>query len=163
MGGCKTWDMYQEYPERFAALAPMDATFDVGKNMFGQDAPRLNRDTPVPVFYAGGEETPLPELPFQADKCTERIAYVFDVNGIRKPYNVSFDDQSSWENRIWGVNGDSTEKIFDETRNAVLTLHRFNDKAGKEMLALASISPQGHECRQHTCEQAWLFMSRYRR
>lgn len=163
MGGCKTWDLYQEYPGLFAALAPMDATFDVGLNMFGAKAPRLNRDTPVPVFYAGGEETPLPELPFQADKCTDRMAYVFEVNKIRTPYDVKFDAQEKWANRIWGVNGDSTEKIYDESRDAVLTLHRFKDTEGKEMLALASISPQGHECRQHTCEQAWLFMSRYHR
>ena len=34
MGGCKTWDLYQEYPDVFAAVAPMDATFDVGCNLF---------------------------------------------------------------------------------------------------------------------------------
>ena len=35
MGGCKTWDMIQEYPQVLAAAAPMDATFDVGCNVYG--------------------------------------------------------------------------------------------------------------------------------
>ncbi len=163
MGGCKTWDMFQEYPETFAALAPMDATFEVGRNMFGQPAPKMNTDVPVPLFYAGGEETPLPELPFQADKCTERIEWVFGINRLRKPYTAKFGDRESWENRIWGVTGDRTEKIRDESRDAILTLNRFDDVEGKEMTVLASVSPQGHECREHTCENAWFFMQGYTR
>lgn len=163
MGGCKTWDCFQEYPEYFAALAPMDATFDVGLNMFGQKAPRMNTDTPVPVFYAGGEETPLPELPFQAEKCLDRIAWVFGVNRVRKAYTARFENREQWENRIWGINGDTVEKIPDASRNSILTLHSFSDTDGNITVQLASISPQGHECRMHTCEQAWLFMSRFSR
>ena len=60
MGGCKTWDMFQEYPEVFAAVAPMDATFDVGLNSYGQPVNTINRSTILPVFYVGGEQTPLP-------------------------------------------------------------------------------------------------------
>lgn len=163
MGGCKTWDLFQEYPGVFAALAPMDATFDHGCNSFGKPAPRMNADVAVPVFYAGGEETPLPELPFQAQKCVDRIGYVFRVNRIKTPYTAVYAERESWQNRIWGVEGDRVEQIGDASRNSVLTLHRFDDIHGQEMVALASISPQGHECRIHTCEQAWKFMSRYHR
>lgn len=159
MGGCKTWDMLQEYPEYFAALAPMDATYEVGLNVYGKQAPRLNRKTGVPIFYAGGEITPLPELPFQAEKCYDRIKYVFEVDRIVTEYNVSFENRANWDNPIWGISGDRVEKIEDKSRNSILTINYFADVDGVERLALASISEQGHECRQHTCEHAWLFMS----
>ena len=163
MGGCKSWDLFQEYPEVFAALAPMDATFEVGLNLYGQPAPALNRDVPVPVFYAGGEITPLPELPFQAEKCLDRIRWVFEVNRVRKPYDVRFGEQASWENPIWGVNGDSAERIDDPSRGSVLTVQYFASTDGVVRTALASVSGQGHECREHTCEHAWRFMSRFTR
>ena len=164
MGGCKSWDLYQEYPKVFAALAPMDATFEVGLNVYGQPAPReINRDTPVPVFYSGGEETPLPELPFQAEKCFDRIKYLFEVNKVKKPFDKTFEDRSNWENRIWSVDGDKIEKIEDKSRDSILTLHYFEDENGNYTTVLGSISGQGHECRVHTCEQAWKFMSKFER
>ena len=164
MGGCKSWDLYQEYPRLFAALAPMDATFEVGLNVYGEKAPcPINRDTPVPVFYAGGEQTPLPELPCQAQKCTDRIRYLFEVNRVKKPYNADYALQSAWEEKIWGVRGDTTQRLYDASRDSVLTIHLFESTDGVSRTALASINPQGHECREHTCEQAWLFMSRFSR
>lgn len=162
MGGCKSWDMYQEYPQVFAALAPMSATFEVGLNVFGRPAPvEINRDVPVPLFYAGGEITPLPELPFQAQKCFDRMRYVFEVNRVKKPCDISFEDQSGWENPIWGVNGDTVEHIDDPERGSVLTIHRFESGDGIVRTAFASISGQGHECREHTCEHAWQFMKQF--
>jgi len=161
MGGCKSWDLCQEYPERFAALAPMDATFEVGLNLFGKPAPRTNTEVSVPIFYAGGEITPLPELPFQADKCTDRIKYVFGINKCKTPYNVKFEEHESWDEPIWGIAGNRIEKLRDESRDAVLTINYFTSEDGVERTALASIDNQGHECRQHTCEQAWLFMSKF--
>ncbi len=161
MGGCKTWDLFQEYPEIFAAMAPMDATFDVGHNFYGQISPRLNKEVAVPVFYAGGEVTPLPELPFQAQKCTDRIDYLFKVNRAQTKYEARFEDAANWSNKIWGIDGDRVEKIFDESRNSTLTINYFKCDDSVEKIALASISEQGHECRKHTCEQAWLFMSKF--
>ena len=164
MGGCKSWDMFQEYPKVFAGLAPMDATFEVGLNVFGKPAPtEINHDTPVPVFYAGGEITPLPELPFQAEKCHDRIKYVFEVNKLVTPYNVKYEDRENWPNKIWGIDGDRVEKFYDETRDSYLTVNYFKDAAGVETTALASISGQGHECREHTCEHAWQFLSKFTR
>ncbi|MCR4679923.1 MAG: hypothetical protein K5679_14380 [Lachnospiraceae bacterium] len=164
MGGCKSWDMFQEYPKVFAGLAPMDATFEVGLNVFGKPAPvEINHDTPVPVFYAGGEITPLPELPFQAEKCHDRIRYVFEVNKLVTPYNVKYEDRDNWPNKIWGIDGDRVEKFYDETRDSYLTVNYFKDAAGVETTALASISGQGHECREHTCEHAWQFLSKFTR
>ncbi|MBR6966104.1 MAG: hypothetical protein IKH81_03380 [Clostridia bacterium] len=161
MGGCKTWDLYQEYPDAFAALAPMDATFEVGRNQYGETAPRVNRGTPVPLFYAAGEQTPLPEMPCQAEKCMERAQYVFEVNRVRKPYGLAFEERESWPEKFWGVPGDRVEKVPDPSRGAVLTLHYYDSTDGACRTVFGGVDNQGHECREHTCEQAWRFMKAF--
>ena len=164
MGGIKTWDMLQEYPQVFAALAPMGATVDVGHNVYFQESPVApNRSVPVPVFYSGGEVTPLPELPFQAEKCVDRIRYVFALNQLRTAYDAQYEGREGWINPIWGVNGDRIETLADPSRGSVLTIHYFTSADGVERTAFGSVSGQGHECREHTCEQAWRFMSRFSR
>ena len=162
MGGCKSWDLFQEYPDIFAGLAPMDATFEVGDNSYGKPAPcEINRDKAVPTFYAGGAVTPLPELPFQAQKCLDRIRWLFGVNHVKKAYPVELSGVDTWENKIWGVNGDRTEVIADESRDAKLTIEYFDSEDGVCRTALGSVDNQGHECRHHTCEQAWLFLAQF--
>ncbi len=163
MGGCKSWDMHQEYPKVFAAVAPMDATFEVGCNSYGEVSPAMNQGEILPVYYTGGEITPLPELPFQAQKCTDRMAYVLKINQVKKPYNVSYEKQEDWENPIWGIDGDVVCKIEDPTRGSVLTLHLFESENGCCYSVFGSISGQGHEVRHHTCEHAWLFLNQFRR
>ncbi len=162
MGGCKSWDLYQEYPEAFAALAPMDATFEVGLNVYGQPAPKpINRGVPVPVFYAAGEQTPLPEMPCQAEKCADRARYVFEVNQVKKPYGCAFEARENWAEPFWGVPGDRIRKIPDPSRGAVLTLHEYDSRDGVCRTVFAGVDNQGHECREHTCEQAWQFMKQF--
>ena len=162
MGGCKTWDLYQEYPDAFAALAPMDATFPVGLNVYGEPAPvEINRTVPVPVFYSAGEQTPLPEMPCQEIKCLERMQYLFEVNRVRKSFGLSFEDRDSWPDKYWGVPGDRIEKIPDPSRGAVLTLHFYDSTDGVCRTVFAGVDNQGHECREHTCEQAWQFMKQF--
>lgn len=164
MGGCKTWDLIQEYPNLIAAAAPMDATFDVGCNLYGNVVEGgINTKVPVPTFYAGGEITPLPELPFQAKKCYDRMKYILELNGAVKPYNITFEEQTNWENKIWGINGDITTTDYDESRGSTLTLQSFKNKNGQIYNIFGSISGQGHDCREHTCEHAWNFMSQFSR
>lgn len=167
MGGCKTWDIYQEYPQYFAALAPMDATFDVGCNVYGKKVDKeINCDIRVPVFYVGGEETPLPELPFQAQKCMDRMEYVLKVNRAQKAEEYSklkLADAKSWENKIWGLNGNRVEIISDPSRGSELTLQYFDSEDDECYCVFGSVSGQGHECRHHTCEQAWKYMSKFSR
>lgn len=168
MGGCKTWDLIQEYPEILAAAAPMDATFDVGCNVYGNQVEGgINTSIPVPVFYAGGEVTPLPELPFQAQKCLDRMAYVLLLNNAeaaeRYEQDVTLENKDTWENKIWGINGDESEQDYDETRDATLTMQKFRSTDGRILSVFASISGQGHDCREHTCEHAWQFMSQFTR
>lgn len=168
MGGCKTWDMVQEYPKVIAAAAPMDATFDVGCNVYGNKVEGgINTTIPVPIFYAGGEVTPLPELPFQAQKCLDRMSYVLWLNNAtaaqRYDDEVELENKENWENKIWGINGDEVEQLYDESRDATLTMQKFKSADGRILSVFASISGQGHDCREHTCEQAWRFMSQFHR
>ncbi len=163
MGGCKSWDIIAEHPELVAAAAPMDATFEMGVNVFGQPSPyELNTTVSVPVFYTGGEITPLPELPFQAQKCLDRTKYILELNGADRKYDVSLENADSWENKIWGIDGDRRLTSFDASRQATLTMEMFYS-GSKCYTVLGSISGQGHECRPHTCEHAWKFLSNFRR
>ena len=168
MGGCKTWDLIQEYPQVLAAAAPMDATFDVGCNVYGNKVEKgINETVPVPVFYAGGEVTPLPELPFQEQKCLDRMAYTLLLNNAelaeRYEEEVKLENKDAWENKIWGINGDEIETSYDESRDATLTMQKFRSTDGRILSIFASISGQGHDCREHTCEHAWNFMSQFTR
>lgn len=164
MGGIKSWDMVQEYPLNITAAAPMDATVDIGENVYFQKiAKQVNTTIPVPVFYAGGEITPLPELSFQAEKCLNRFKYILNLNHSKDVNFLKFDQQDKWENKFWGVNGDFTKKLFDETRNSTLTLQFFKNDNKKIYNIFGTISEQGHDCREHTCEQAWKFMSQFSR
>ena len=164
MGSGKTWDMYQEYPEIFAAMAPGCALFPVRNNPFGKPAGDwLNTTVPVPVFYSGGEKSHLPELPFQAESGIERIEYLAEVNKLEKKFKLKFEEKDNWENPIWGVKGDVTVKIPDDSRGSILTINYYKSEDGVFRTALASIDNQQHEFRHHTCEQAWKFMSQFTR
>ena len=162
MGGIKTWDIIQEYPTLIAAAAPMDATVDIGENVYFRKIDKeVNTTISVPIFYAGGEVTPLPELPFQEQKCLNRMKYTLELNNCTAEYNVKLEDKDNWKNKIWGIDGDETEKSYDESRDATLTMQKFLSKDGKCRTIFASISGQGHDCREHTCEHAWQFMSQF--
>lgn len=164
MGSGKTWDMYQEYPSVFAGLAPASALFPVKNNPFGQPlGDRLNMNVPVPIFYSGGENSHLPELPFQAESGLERIQYAAQVNQCNTRFDLNYEDKDNWTDPIWGFSGDRVEKIYDESRDSYLTIHYFDSEDGVCRTAFASVSGQGHECRHHTCENAWKFISQFTR
>lgn len=164
MGSGKTWDMYQEYPEVFAGLAPASALFPIKDNPFGKSLEDgLNTTVPVPMFYSGGEKSHVPELPFQAESGLERIQYAAQTNQLKKKFDVSFADKESWENPIWGVSGDRVEVIRDEARDSNLTIHYFDSEDGVCRTAFANIDNQVHESRHHTNEVAWKFISKFTR
>lgn len=163
MGSGKTWDMFQEYPELFAGLAPASALFPVKNNPFGKSLGEINTTVPVPIFYSGGENSHLPELPFQAETGLERIQYLSEVNKLNEKFELKYEDKENWEDPIYGKKGDRMEKIYDESRDSYLTVRYFNSEDGVCRTALASISGQGHEFRHHTCENAWKFISQFQR
>ena len=164
MGSGKTWDLYQEYPSIFAGMAPASALFPVRNNPFGKDlGDKLNMTVPVPLFYSGGEKSHLPELPFQAESGLERIQYAAQVNQLKKKFESTYADKENWENPIWSVSGDRVEVLHDDSRGSDLTIHYFDSEDGVCRTAFASISEQVHECRQHTNEAAWKFISQFTR
>lgn len=164
MGGIKSWDMFQEYPDYFAAVAPMSATTEPGFNVHFQPSPKLNKDVTLPVFYVGGEMSPLPELAKHADKCFERFEYVLKVNKCLKKYNAVYADKNTWENDIWAVNGDTTIKLNSfEKEGRVMTLQLFDSADDKCYTVFGSINDQQHELHYHQCEYAYRFMSSFSR
>ena len=164
MGSGKTWDMYQEYPEIFAGMAPQCALFPVRNNPFGKDlGDKLNTTVAVPLFYAGGEKSHLPELPFQAETGMERIQYAAEVNKLKAKFDVKYADKENWADPIWGVPGDRKEVVHDDSRDANLTINYYTSEDGVCRTAFASVDNQVHECRRHTNEQAWKFISQFTR
>lgn len=163
MGSGKTWDMYQEYPEIFAGLAPASALFPVKNNPFGKSIGEINTTVPVPIFYSGGEKSHLPELPFQAESGLERIAYAAQVNKLKKKFDLDYANKESWADPVYGEEGDKVEKIYDESRDSYLTIRYYESEDGVCRTAFSSISMQVHEYRHHTCENAWKFISQFTR
>lgn len=165
MGSGKTWDLYQEYPDLFAGLMPASALFPVYTTFWGAPAKEtLNKTVPVPVFYSGGEKSHLPELACHTPTALERVKYVAEVNRLKKDFSaVSFDQKDAWESPVWGLSGDRVEKIDDPSRGSVLTVHYYDSDDGVCRTAFASVSNQIHECRRHSCENAWKFVSQFTR
>ena len=165
MGSGKTWDCATEYPEVFAGVMPASALFPVYSNFFGGPVTtKINKTVQVPVFYSGGERSHVPELPRQADTALERIKYVAEVNRLTKKFDgVDFEQKDNWENPMWGLSGDRVDKVYDPGRDATLTINYYDSEDGVCRTAFASVSEQIHECRQHTCENAWKFISQFTR
>ena len=165
MGSGKTWDMYQEYPQIFAGFMPASALFPVYTTFYGEPVTdRLNKTVPVPVFYSGGEESHLPELACHAPTALERVQYLAEVNRLKKKFDgLKAEEKDTWENPFWGLNGEKTEKVPDASRGSTLTIQYYESEDGVCRTALASVSGQVHECRRHTNENAWKFISRFTR
>ena len=166
MGSGKTWDCFQEYPEVFAGMMPVSALFPVYTSFMGEpvNPDRLNKTVPVPIFYSGGECSHVPELPRQADSALERIKYLAEVNRLKKKFDgVNFQKKDTWEDPLWGVAGDRTEAYRDETRGATLTVQYYDSEDGVCRTALGCVSGQVHECRHHSIETAWKFISQFTR
>ena len=118
----------------------------------------------VPVFYVGGEESPLAELPFQDQKCVNRIAYTFKLNQVVKPYDVKFEDKEQWSDKVYGIEGDHSFTLHDEDfPDSVTTVRDFLSADGKCYTRLVSVSKQKHEIRPFTCALAWDFLKQFRR
>ncbi len=164
MGSGKTWSLFEQYPEIFAGVAPASALFPVKNNPFSQDlGNRLNTTVSLPIFYSGGEKSHLPELPFQADSALERIQYGAKVNQLKANFDLDFATKDTWKDPIMGVPGDREEKIYDEERGSYLTIRYYDSEDGICRTAFASVSDQIHECRVHTNEHAWKFISQFTR
>lgn len=163
MGCGKTWDLFDQYPTEFAAIAPASALFPVYSHPFGRPplGDRLNTTNPLPVFYSGGCKSHVSELPFQSDWAVERLTYATTVNKCVKKWNIDFEKKEEWEHPILGVAGDRVEVIHDDNRDADLNIHYYDSEDGVCRTAFAYLEDQMHEYRPHTAEQAWLFIEKF--
>jgi hypothetical protein len=91
------------------------------------------------------------------------MAYALKLNGASKEYNVKLEDKDNWQNKLWGVDGDYVSSVVDPVRKGKLTMNYFTRPDGKCWNVFAGIDNQGHECRPHTCEYAWRFLSCFSR
>lgn len=174
MGGAKSWDLFEQYPEVFAGIAPMDASFEPGIDSYGNPVENVNEDVIVPIFYVGAENSFGAELPAHAlldgetitnGSLLNRIPQVFSVNQVNKEYNVELTDKENWENKAWGISGDISYTVTDKDdfTNSVLTVNLFQSKDGKYYTALADSSVQGHEILSRNNWAAWDFLSQFSR
>ena len=76
---------------------------------------------------------------------------------------MDINDKDNWEEPVYGITPDRVEKIFDEERNSTLTVRYYDSEDGVCRTAWASVSGQQHECRRHSCEEAWKFISKFTR
>ena len=164
MGDIKTWDMFQEYPQVFAALAPMAGTVQVGRNSQFRTAPVLNEDVMVPVFYSGGQSSHLRELPVQGQDVVERINYLFKVNKVPMPFEMSMARRSEWQDTVYGYAADIVEEYVDPANpDSTTTIRYYYSEDGRIITALCSITRHAHEIRPFTVNLAWQFMKKYSR
>ena len=165
MGGIKSWDLFEQYPQVFAGLAPMDATNEPGIDSYDNAVENKNQDLLTPVFYVGGVDSPLPEMPFQAPKCIDRVRYTFDVNKVVTEYKATPENQAEWANPIWGISGDLTYNVTDQKAflDSTLEVNLFASEDGKYYTAFTDATNQSHEVYARNSWAAWDFLSQFSR
>ncbi len=165
MGCGKTWDLFERYPKSFAAVAPGCALFPVYSHPFGAERhlDTLNKDIPLPLFYSGGENSHVSELPFQSPWAVERLKYAMEVNKCIKKFDFTFEDQSNWDDKFLAVKGDRVERLYDESRDAYMNVHYFDSEDGVCRTVFVAVEGQMHEYRPFTAELGWNFISQFTR
>ncbi len=165
MGGAKSWDIYEQFPEVFAAVSPQDASFAPGTDSWSNTVENPNSDTLLPVFFVAGETSPLAEMPKQSADVFDRVKTVFTVNGVVNPYSYTFEDQTVWDNEIWAAPGDIVYQVTDHAAftDSTLTVLLFESSDGNYYTALASASNQSHEVYARNSWAAWDFLCQFSR
>lgn len=152
MGSVKSWELFETYASVFAGLAPMSGSF---QSPAGEPA-----DIMMPVFYVGGEASPLPELCNQGPDIINRVGYTLKANKVTDGYRYN-----AKVNPWWGVNGDLVYKVSDKVAftDSVLTVNLFKSADGHYYTALASSSDMSHEVYARNSWAAWDFLKQFSR
>lgn len=164
MGSGKTFDLFMEYPDAFAGFMPCSALFPIRNNPWGLSLgdPKVNTSVSKPIFYSGGEESTLPELPFQDEESLVRIKHVAKINKLNKKFDLDFTKKETWEDKVYGEVPDEIKVLHDDERNSDLTVRYYRSADGVIRTAFASVSGQVHECRRHSIEAAWEFIKQFK-
>ena len=163
MGGIKSWDLYQQCPERFAGLLPMDAVDYPGNNCFFGKTENINESVMVPLLYVGGVTSPLVELPCHDVRAIERMKYLARVNGLNKKFELD-EDKEKWEDKYLGEKGDNCEVLHDDMfPKSEYFVNYYNSEDGNCYTCLMAISNHAHEIRPFTNRFAYNFIRRFSR
>ena len=163
MGGIKSWDLFQQCPERFAGLLPMDACDYPGNNCFFGKTENINEDVMVPLLYVGGASSPLVELPCHDVRAVERMKYLAQVNGLNKKFELD-ENKENWEDQYVGCAGDNVEVLHDEMYpKSEYYVHYYNSEDDKCYTVIMAITNHGHEIRPFTNRFAYNFIRRFSR
>jgi len=164
MGGIKSWDLFEQFPERFAAIMPMNAVDHVGNNCQGGKTEKVNRDTLVPLFYIGGASSFLVEVPAHHERAIERVGYAMAVNGCKTAYDVKHADKDNWADPFMGIPGDRVEVLHDEMYpQSEYHVHYYDSQDGNCYTVFMAVTNHGHEIRTFTNNFAWNFAKQFRR
>ena len=164
MGGIKSWDLFQQVPERFACLMPMDAVDYPGMNCFFGRTEKINEDVMVPLLYVGGVASPLVELPFQHDRGIARMKYLAKVNDLKQEFDLKIEEKERWEDPYLGCKGERVEELHDEMfPESRYFAHYYDSKDGNCYTCLIAITEHKHEIRPFTNRYAYQFAKQFRR
>ena len=163
MGGIKSWDLFQQCPERFAGLLPMDAADYPGNNCFFGKTENINEDVLVPLLYVGGASSPLVELPCHDVRAIERMKYLAMVNGLEKNFELD-ENKENWEDPYVGTKGDRVDILHDEQYpKSEYFVHYYDSQDENCYTCLMAITNHGHEIRPFTNRFAYDFIKRFSR
>lgn len=152
MGSVKSWDLFEQYPTLFAGLAPMSGSFAAPT---GEPSGYM-----MPVFYVGGEASPLAELCNQGADIITRVGYTLMANQVTDSYEYNAET-----NLFWGVNGDIVYQVTDKVafKDSTLTVNLFQSEDGNYYTALASSGNMSHEVYARNSWAAWDFLKQFSR
>jgi dienelactone hydrolase len=152
MGSVKSFELSEQFPSRFAAIAPMSGSFAPGHPEGGL----------VPTIYFAGMSSTLPERPHQNGAPNDIDARLNDVlgrNGVAEDY--AFDAAAD---PVWGIAPDEQLHVADDLFTDVsVTAKAFGSDDGNIYTVLAEANSVSHESLPIESEIAWAFLSQFSR
>lgn len=151
MGSVKTQEFALKHSHRIAAVSPQS-----GSSGFGG----VGEGEMVPVYYVGGEESPLPELPKpegQENDINQMVVNMCRMN--RVPLSPERKDPGS----KYGYRPDAVTLIRSKDGLNTITQECFISEDGVMRTILSSASNMTHCTLKCNCEEAWKFMREFTR
>ncbi len=152
MGSVKSFELSEQYPDRFAAIAPMSGSFGPGPSA---------REV-VPTIYFAGMASTLPERPHQdggPNNIDARVGDVLARNGVTDDY--VFDAAAD---PVWGIKADEQIHVVDDLFPGVsVTAKAYGSDDGNTYTVLAEANDVSHETVPLESAIAWAFLSQFSR
>ncbi len=151
MGSLKTQEFAARHGKRIAAVSPQSGSSGFSGRV---------EDIPVPVYYAGGQESPLPELPGpagQENSINEMVENICSMN------HVPLDEARRDPSTFFGYRPDSFVELRSSDDLHTITQEQFISEDGVMRTVFSSASNMTHCTLRCNCEEAWRFMREFTR